>query len=90
MDLTAGRDAREAARKAAPAETLTAALTEALDGRWGSLRREVRAQLASAGMRDGSGLPMEEYDPAASEFVISTPRSRVTTPSCSSWWPRAC
>ena len=61
MDLTAGRDAREAAQKAAPAETLTAALTEALDGRWGSLRREVRAQLASAGMRDGSGLPMEEY-----------------------------
>jgi hypothetical protein len=61
VDLTAGRDAREAAQKAAPAETLTAALTEALDGRWGSLRREVRAQLASAGMRDGSGLPMEEY-----------------------------
>ena len=61
MDPTAGRDAREAAQKAAPAETLTAALTAALDGRWGSLRREVRAQLAGAGMRDGSGLPMEEY-----------------------------
>ena len=42
-------------------EALTGALTEALDGQWGSLRREVRAQLASAGIRDGSGLPVEEY-----------------------------
>ncbi len=61
MDPTAGRDTRTNVRSGAPADALTEALTEALDGPWGSLRREVRAQLASAGMRHGSGLPIEEY-----------------------------
>ena len=61
MDPTAGRDATGGRPEEAAPAGATAALTEALDGRWGSLRREVRAQLASAGMRDGSGLPIEEY-----------------------------
>src|SRR6201995_3774974 len=37
------------------------ALTAVLDGRWAELRREVRAQLAGADVRDRSDLSTEEY-----------------------------
>ena len=36
-------------------------LTVVLDGKWGGLLRELRAQLAGVEVRDGSGLPTEEY-----------------------------
>jgi len=36
-------------------------LTMVLDGGWGGLLRELRAQMAGVEVRDGSGLPTEEY-----------------------------
>ena len=36
-------------------------LTVVLDGKWGGLLRELRAQMAGVEVRDGSGLPTEEY-----------------------------
>ena len=36
-------------------------LTSVLDGRWAGLRGELRAQMARAEVRDGSGLPAAEY-----------------------------
>ncbi len=36
-------------------------LTVVLDGKWGGLLRELRAQMAGVELRDGSGLPTEEY-----------------------------
>ena len=36
-------------------------LTVVLDGKWGGSLRELRAQMAAVEVRDGSGLPTEEY-----------------------------
>ena len=36
-------------------------LTAVLDGRWGGLLRELRAQMAGVEVRDGSGLSTGEY-----------------------------
>jgi acyl-CoA oxidase len=44
-----------------PAEVEPNELTAVLDGRWGGLLHELRAQMAGVEARDGSGLSTEEY-----------------------------
>jgi len=77
------------------------ALTTALDGQWGELRRGVRAQMAATVVRDNSDLTTEQFRRQVFDDLHLLPRrvppGSASTPSTAGWvirprrwWPTRC